>query len=58
MILSLLILSLRIKKKVLALENAWGSEPSFVVFFPAVARQAYMGDCRIFRKAEGVFPVS
>lgn len=33
MILSLLISSLRIKQKVLALENAWGSEPSFVVFF-------------------------
>ena len=55
MILSLIISSLRIKKKVLSLENAWVR--TFVIVFPAVARQAYMGDCRIFRKSEGAFPV-
>ena len=58
MILSLLISSLRIKKKVLSPENAWGQDLLVVLSFPAVARQAYMGDCRIFRKSEGVFPVS
>lgn len=58
MILSLLISSMRIKKKVLSLENAWGQDLLVVLFFPAAARKAYMGDCRIFRKSEGVFPVS